>query len=124
VCVQHLAGHFGGAWQMQKFEFPSFPGPIVVTTNCMIEPLKSYKERLFTSNETGWPGCNHLRLPGDADQLVDAALSAPGFSEEDCQPGKAPGGDKMLSVGFGHDAILANAETVNSDCVLLELDVQ
>jgi len=99
---------------MQKFEFPSFPGPIVVTTNCVIEPMKSYKERLFTSNETGWPGCHHLRLPVDADKLVEAALNAPGFSEEDCQPGKVPQGDKSLSVGFGHDTILANAETVNN----------
>ena len=118
--TQHLVGHFGGAWQMQKFEFPSFPGPILVTTNCVIEPMKSYKERLFTSNETGWPGCHHLSLPADAGKLVEAALDAPGFSEDDCQPGKAPGGDKPLSVGFGHDVILANAETVNSSHVWFE----
>jgi len=103
---------------MQKFEFPRFPGPILVTTNCLIEPMKSYKSRLFTSNETGWPGCHHVRLPGDAEQVIAAALSEEGFTEDDCQPGKAPGGDKMLSVGFGHDTILSNADKVSSLCSL------
>ena len=119
VHLQHLAGHFGGAWQLQKLEFPAFPGPILVTTNCVIEPMKSYKNRLYTSNETGWPGCHHIRLPGEADKLVAAALSEPGFSEEDCKPGRAPGSDKTLTVGFGHDVILSNADKVSTDRVLL-----
>lgn len=97
---------------MQKFEFPGFPGPIVVTTNCVIEPMKSYKDRLYTLNETGWPGCQHIHLPDNADRLVKAAVSLPGFTEADCKPGVAPGGEKILTVGFGHDAILANADKV------------
>lgn len=117
LCIlQHLAGHYGGAWQLQKIEFPTFPGPILVTTNCVIEPMRSYKNRLFTSNETGWPGCQHVILPDDAHKLVDAALSEPGFSEEDCKPGEAPGSSKALTVGFGHNTILSNADTVNSNC--------
>lgn len=40
---KHFAGHFGGAWQNQKFDFAMFPGPIVMTSNCIIEPMKSYK---------------------------------------------------------------------------------
>jgi len=111
--LQHLVGHYGGAWQLQKFEFPRFPGPIVVTANCIIEPMKSYKNRLFTSNETGWPGCQHVRLPADADKVVAAALGEPGFSEDDCQPGKAPGSERPLSVGFGRDVILSNADKVS-----------
>jgi len=117
MCIlQHLVGHYGGAWQLQKIEFPTFPGPILVTTNCIVEPMKSYKNRLFTSNETGWPGCHHVHLPDDADQLVAAALSEPGFSEEDCKTGIAPGGDKVFTVGFGHDTILSNADTVRLCC--------
>jgi len=116
MCVtQHLAGHYGGAWQLQKLEFAAFPGPILATTNCLIEPMKSYKDRLFTSNETGWPGCHHVHLPDDAHKLVSVALNEPGFSEEDCKPGKAPGSNKDLTVGFGHDTILTNADKVNSD---------
>ena len=45
---KHLVGNYGGPWQLQKMEFGKFPGPIVVTTNCLIEPRDSYKDRLFT----------------------------------------------------------------------------
>jgi hydroxylamine reductase len=45
----HLVGNYGGAWQLQKFEFPTFPGPIVMTTNCIVEPKKSYKVRTITT---------------------------------------------------------------------------
>lgn len=93
---------------MQKFEFPYFPGPIVVTTNCVIEPLKSYKDRLYTLNETGWPGCKHIHLPDEADVLINAALKEPGYKPEDCK-GE---GKKVLTVGFGHDTVVANANKV------------
>jgi hydroxylamine reductase len=111
---KHLVGHYGGAWQNQKYEFPSFPGPIIVTTNCIIEPMKSYKSRLYTLNETGWPGCHHVHLPNEVNKLIDAAVEAPGFTEAECQQpgGSVPGGDKILTVGFGHDVILANAAKV------------
>lgn len=92
---------------MQKFEFPHFPGPVVVTTNCIIEPMKSYKERLYTLNETGWPGCKHFHLPDDTAKLIEAAHKEPGYKEEECkQEGRS------LTVGFGHDTIVANAGKV------------
>lgn len=92
---------------MQKFEFPHFPGPVVVTTNCVIEPMKSYKERLYTLNETGWPGCKHIHLPDEADKLIEAAKKEPGYKEEECrQEGR------NLTVGFGHDTVVANAGKV------------
>lgn len=104
-----LVGHYGGAWQNQKFEFPGFPGPIVVTTNCVIEPMKSYKNRLFTLNETGWPDCKHLELSKleDLDILMYSALTSPGFEESDI---KSNG--KSLVVGYGHEAILSNADKI------------
>lgn len=47
----HLKGHYGGAWYRQKIDFSSFPGPVIATTNCVLDPPKSYKNRLFTTNE-------------------------------------------------------------------------
>ena len=64
---QSLAGHFGGAWQTQRIDFAMFPGPVVVTTNCVIEALKSYRDRLYTLNETGVPGVKHLDVNNDDD---------------------------------------------------------
>ena len=74
ICIpfQSLAGHFGGAWQTQRIDFAMFPGPVVITTNCVIEALKSYKHRLYTLNETGVPGIQHLDLNNrnDMDHLL------------------------------------------------------
>eukprot|EP00590_Aulacoseira_subarctica_P001316 CAMPEP_0172435542 /NCGR_PEP_ID=MMETSP1064-20121228/71234_1 /TAXON_ID=202472 /ORGANISM="Aulacoseira subarctica , Strain CCAP 1002/5" /LENGTH=572 /DNA_ID=CAMNT_0013183871 /DNA_START=364 /DNA_END=2083 /DNA_ORIENTATION=- len=53
---KHLVGNYGTAWQAQKFEFATFPGPILVTSNCVVEPRKSYKDRLYTVNEVGLDG--------------------------------------------------------------------
>ena len=47
----HLVGHFGGAWYKQKSEFAKFPGSVLVTTNCVLDPLDSYKANMFTTNE-------------------------------------------------------------------------
>jgi hydroxylamine reductase (hybrid-cluster protein) len=45
------AGHFGGAWYRQKIDFSAFPGAVLATTNCVLDPPKAYKNRLFTTNE-------------------------------------------------------------------------
>jgi hydroxylamine reductase (hybrid-cluster protein) len=66
-------GHFGGAWQNQKIDFAGFPGPVVITTNCVIEPLRAYRDRLYTLNETGVHGVKHIDLenPDHQTQLVN-----------------------------------------------------
>lgn len=56
----HLAGHFGGPWQNQQWEFPAFSGPIVATTNCILIPPETYKDRLFTTRITAVPGGKRL----------------------------------------------------------------
>lgn len=91
-------------------EFGAFPGAVAVTTNCLVEPLKSYRHRIFTLNDTGFQGIRHLDLhkASDMNQLIDAALSEKGFTEEDAKAAKP----KNFTVGFGHDAILANADKV------------
>lgn len=107
---KHLVGHWGGAWQLQKFEWADFPGPILVTTNCIIEPMKSYRDRLFTLNEVGWPDIPHIDVHKDGMAVViDNANKQPGFTAADTQKDMRI---KTLTIGFGHDAIIANAGKV------------
>lgn len=99
----HLVGNYGGAWQDQKVEFAKFPGAILMTTNCIQEPLDSYKGRLFTTGHVGWPGIQHLEH-GKFEPVIRAALEAPGFAED--------GSNKTILVGFGHNAVLSVADKV------------
>ena len=100
---KHLAGNYGGAWQDQKDEFARFPGAILMTTNCIQEPQDIYKKLIFTSGFVGWPGVTHIRN-GDFAPVIQAALAAPGFTED------GPG--KTILVGFGHNAVLGVADKV------------
>jgi hydroxylamine reductase len=99
---QHLAGNFGGGWQDQQKEFPGFPGPIVMTSNCIQDP-KDYKDRIFTTGPTAWPGVRHI-ANHDYSAVIEAALRAPGYEQD------GPG-DEIL-VGFGHNAVLSVAGKV------------
>jgi hydroxylamine reductase len=100
---KHLAGNYGGAWQDQKIEFARFPGAILMTTNCIQEPMDSYAGRIFTSGHVGWPGVQHI-ANHDFTPVIEAALAAPGFAED--------GPDKTILVGFGHHAVLGVADKV------------
>jgi hydroxylamine reductase len=99
----HLVGNYGGAWQNQQTEFAAFPGPIVMTSNCLIEPQPGYRNRLFTTGPVGWPGIRHIK-GDDYAQVVQAALATPGFAET------AP--EKTILVGFARDTVLGVAGTV------------
>eukprot|EP00698_Gefionella_okellyi_P018682 TRINITY_DN5636_c0_g1_i1.p1 TRINITY_DN5636_c0_g1~~TRINITY_DN5636_c0_g1_i1.p1 ORF type:complete len:583 (+),score=142.15 TRINITY_DN5636_c0_g1_i1:107-1855(+) len=100
----HLAGNYGSAWQNQKFEFSDFPGPIIMTTNCLVEPL-SYRKRLYTRGVTGWPGCTHIPAD-DYTPVIEDALKQEGFDEN--------GPNKTITVGFGHNTVLSIADKVLS----------
>ncbi len=100
---EHLYGHYGTAWQNQHKEFEAFPGPILMTTNCLMPPRDSYKERVFTVGPVGYPGVKHL-LENDFSPLIHLALSMEGFKEE------IPG--KEVITGFARNAILSVAEKV------------
>ena len=69
---KHFVGNYGNAWWKQREEFTAFNGPIVFTTNCIVPPLENatYKERVFTANSTGYPGCKHIAT--DAGQCNDS----------------------------------------------------
>ena len=62
----HLVGNYGNAWWKQVEEFEAFNGPVLFTTNCIVPPKDSYKSRIFTTGEAGFPGCSHIadRKPG------------------------------------------------------------
>lgn len=100
---KHLVGNYGGAWQNQQKEFDAFPGAILMTTNCIQKPKETYKGRIFTSGLVAWPGVVHI-ADRDFTQVIEAALEAPGFSED--------GEDKTIMVGFGHGAVMGVAGTV------------
>ncbi len=99
----HLVGNYGGAWQDQRKEFPAFPGSILMTTNCIQKPQASYIDRIFTSGLVAWPGVTHI-ADRNFTPLIDAALSADGFTED------AP--QQTITVGFAHDAVLSVAPKI------------
>ncbi len=99
----HFYGHYGTAWQNQIKEFPEFPGPIVMTTNCIQRPADAYKDRIFTSGIVAWPGVPHIKNR-DFTQVIRKALETPGFPEDT---------DKgSVMVGFARNAVLSVADKV------------
>jgi len=100
---KHLVGNYGGAWQNQQKEFDVFPGSIVMTTNCIQRPQKSYEKRIFTTGLVGWPNVTHLK-DKDFTPAIKAALDQPGFAKD--------GPEKKITVGFGHNAVMNVADKV------------
>ena len=99
----HLAGNYGGAWQDQQSDFARFPGPILMTSNCIIEPLPQYRQRIFTTGPVGWRGVRHLEHH-DFPTLIRAAQALPGF--------QATAPEQTITVGFGRHAVLGVADKV------------
>lgn len=103
----HFVGNYGGSWWMQKPEFESFNGPILFTTNCIVPPLDSYKNRVFTTGSCGYPGFKHIEPDAegnkDFSEIIELAktLPAPLQIEEGTIVG-----------GFAHNQVLALADTV------------
>lgn len=100
---EHLAGNYGGAWQRQRTEFDEFPGPIVMTTNCIMKPKDSYKDRVFTLGLVGWPDVKHIDDRNFA-PVIESALAQPGFTAD------APA--RHITIGFGHNAVMNAAGKV------------
>lgn len=99
----HLYGHYGTAWQNQQKEFEAFPGPIVMTTNCLMPPKDSYKDRVFTLGPVGYPGVKHISDENFA-PVIEMALQMEGFKED--KPGKE------VMTGFARQAVLSVADKV------------
>ncbi len=103
----HFVGNYGNAWWKQKEEFESFNGPILMTTNCIVPPKDSYKDRLYTTGAAGFPGCKHIG--GEIGQEKD-------FSEiiEHAKKCAAPTEIETGEIigGFAHNQVLALADAV------------
>jgi len=99
----HLYGHYGTAWQNQKKEFDKFPGAILMTSNCIQRPKRTYKKNIFTTGTVGWPGVAHLNK-NNLSPLIDRAIELPGYTEDVDGP--------EILVGFGHKAVLGVADKI------------
>ncbi|MGB1319476.1 MAG: hydroxylamine reductase [Vibrio gallaecicus] len=100
----HLAGNYGSAWQNQQKEFANFPGAIVMTSNCLLNPdVGQYRDRLYTRSIVGWPGVAHVE-GDDFSDVIECALSQPGFKHDEIE--------QMITVGFGRNALMEAAPAV------------
>ena len=104
---ENLVGNYGNAWWKQKEEFESFNGPILMTTNCIVPPRDSYKDRLFTTGSAGYPGCKHIEgetgSEKDFTEIIELAKKCPAPTE--IETGEIVG-------GFAHAQVLALADQV------------
>lgn len=110
---KHLKGHFGKAWQQQKTDFNRFPGPILLTSNCLIEPLPTYKNRVFTTNSVGFTGVPHIHdcnTPHAFDGLIAKANECAGFKASDTQ--KMTSTADSFTIGFGYHTVMSVADKV------------
>ena len=103
----HFAGNYGNAWWKQKEEFEKFRGPILMTTNCVVPPAASYRDRLWTTGATGFPGCGHI--PGEYGQVKD--FSAIIEQAKACPPPEELETGSIVG-GFAHEQVFALADKV------------
>ena len=100
-------GNYGNAWWKQKEEFESFNGPILMTTNCIVPPKDSYKDRLYTTGAAGYPGCTHI--PGEIGEQKDFSVIIE-HAKRCAAPTEIETGE--LIGGFAHAQVLALADQV------------
>lgn len=104
---QHFVGNYGNAWWKQTEEFASFHGPILMTTNCIVPPKDSYKDRLFTTGASGYPGCKHIEgeigQEKDFSQIIALAKT--------CQPPEEIEQGQIIG-GFAHAQVFALADQI------------
>ncbi|HQK53739.1 MAG TPA: hydroxylamine reductase [Sedimentibacter sp.] len=104
---KHLVGNYGNAWWKQKEEFELFNGPVLMTTNCIVPPNDSYKDRLFTTGSAGYPGCKHIEgntgSEKDFTEIIELAKKCAPPTE--IETGEIVG-------GFAHEQVFALADKV------------
>ncbi|EJF39172.1 hydroxylamine reductase [Clostridium sp. MSTE9] len=103
----HFVGNYGNAWWKQKEEFQSFNGPILMTTNCIVPPKDSYKDRLYTTGAAGFPGCKHI--PGEIGEEKDFSEIIE-HAKRCASPAEIERGE--IIGGFAHNQVLALADAV------------
>ena len=103
----HFAGNYGNAWWKQKEEFEAFNGPILLTTNCLVPPKESYKDRIYTTGSVGFSGCKHI--DGEIGETKD--FSAIIEHAKKCPPPTQLESGELVG-GFAHHQVLALADKV------------
>ena len=102
----NFAGNYGNAWWKQKEEFESFNGPVLMTTNCIVPPKDSYKDKLFTTGTAGYPGCKHIEAEDgkkDFSEIIELAKTC--APPQEIETGNIVG-------GFAHEQVFALADRV------------
>lgn len=100
----HLVGNYGSAWQNQQQEFANFPGAVLMTSNCIIDPnVGRYSDRIFTRSIVGWPGVSHIDGT-DFSTVIEKALQLDGFKFAEIP--------HMITIGFARNALMNAAPAV------------
>lgn len=115
----HLAGNFGGAWQEQQKQFDNIPGCILMTTNCLMKPRDSYKDRIYSTNVVGWDGVKYIPRKENGEknfsEIIQQALALGGYDTDrdvrPTEPSDCPEYQQVdeLLTGFAHEATLSHA---------------
>lgn len=111
---KHLAGNFGTSWQSQQTEFENIPAPVLFTTNCLMPPRPSYKDRVYTTSVVGYEGLRHIGKTKDGKKdfspIIKHALELGGYEHDHSMSGI--NGGHILTTGFAHDAVLSHADKI------------
>ena len=115
----HLVGNFGGAWQEQQKQFDNIPGCILMTTNCLMNPRDSYKDRIYSTNVVGWDGVKYIPRKENGEknfsEIIQQALALGGYDTDrdvrPTEPSDCPEYQQVdeLLTGFAHEATLSHA---------------
>lgn len=115
----HLVGNFGGAWQEQQKQFDNTPGCILMTTNCLMKPRDSYKDRIYSTNVVGWDGVKYIPRKENGkknfSEIIQQALALGGYDTDrdvrPTEPSDCPEYQQVdeLLTGFAHEATLSHA---------------
>ena len=115
----HLVGNFGGAWQEQQKQFDNIPGCILMTTNCLMKPRDSYKDRIYSTNVVGWDGVKYIPRKENGEknfsEIIQQALALGGYDTDrdvrPTEPSDCPEYQQVdeLLTGFAHEATLSQA---------------
>ena len=115
----HLLGNFGGAWQDQQKQFDNIPGCILMTTNCLMKPRDSYKDRIYSTNVVGWDGVKYIPRKENGEknfsEIIQQALALGGYDTDrdvrPTEPSDCPEYQQVdeLLTGFAHEATLSHA---------------
>ncbi|CEN92166.1 hydroxylamine reductase [[Clostridium] sordellii] len=103
----HFAGNYGNAWWKQKEEFESFNGPILMTTNCIVPPKDSYKDRVYTTGAAGFEGCTHITGNSEDDKDFSVIIE---HAKKCAAPKEIETGE--IIGGFAHNQVFALADKV------------